>query len=94
MYSANPNVGFWQWVQSIRDPELIVMPIFFVALALIITGGLVINAIHRRRVEVDLKRELLERGLSADEIATVVSASKRSPWVCDGAGHTNGGQLG
>jgi hypothetical protein len=92
MYS-NPNVGFWQWVQSMRDPELIVLPIFFLALALVVTSGLVINAMHRRRLEVDLKRELLERGLSADEIATVVSASKKSPWLCNGAGPANKGEL-
>ena len=91
MYS-NPNIGFWQWVQSIRDPELIVMPIFFLALAIVATSGLVINAMHRRRLEVDLKRELLERGLSADEIATVVGASARKRlFGC--AGRTNGGQL-
>jgi hypothetical protein len=41
--------------------------------AIAIIGG-VVYAIHKNRLENALKRELLDRGLSADEIATVVSA--------------------
>jgi hypothetical protein len=67
--------SFWQWVQSMPHPEAIIMPIFFIALTGIVTGGIVINSIHRRRAESDLKRELLERGMSADEIATVIRAT-------------------
>jgi hypothetical protein len=67
--------SFWQWVQSMPHPEAIIMPIFFVVLTAIVTGGIVINSIHRRRTETDLKRELLERGMSADEIATVIRAT-------------------
>jgi len=67
--------SFWQWVQSMPHPEAIIMPIFFVTLTAIVTSGIVVNAIHRRRAETDLKRELLERGMSADEIATVIRAT-------------------
>jgi hypothetical protein len=69
-----PACSFWQWVQSMPHPEAIIMPIFFVVLTAIVTGGIVINSVHRRRAETDLKRELLERGMSADEIATVIRA--------------------
>jgi hypothetical protein len=34
-----------------------------------------INSVHRRRLEADLKREMLDRGMSADEIATVIEAA-------------------
>jgi hypothetical protein len=58
-------------------PEAIIMPIFFIVLTAIVTGGIVINSIHRRRTETELKRELLERGMSADEIATVIRATPK-----------------
>lgn len=80
MQSTPPDFGFWQWVQSFHSPETIIMPTFFLLLALVITGGIVINSIHRRRVEMNLKRELLERGMSADEIATVIRATPKSSW--------------
>ena len=38
-----------------------------------ITGT--INSIHHRRVETDLKREMIERGMSADEISKVIEAA-------------------
>ena len=33
-----------------------------------------INKVHRRRVEMEMKRDMLDRGMSADEIATVIEA--------------------
>jgi hypothetical protein len=36
-----------------------------------------IYRIHKNRLEVSLKRELLDRGMSADEIATIVNAKPR-----------------
>lgn len=34
-----------------------------------------ITAIHYRRVEADMKREMIERGLSADEITKIIEAA-------------------
>jgi hypothetical protein len=34
-----------------------------------------IIAIHHRRVETDMKREMIERGMSADEITKVIEAA-------------------
>src|SRR4051794_210583 len=34
-----------------------------------------INSIHRRRVEADMKREMIDRGMSADEITKVIEAA-------------------
>jgi hypothetical protein len=39
----------------------------------IISGA--IKSIYRRRAEMDLKREMIERGLSADEITKVIEAA-------------------
>lgn len=71
------NHGFWEWLQS-GDTErmaLVTIPLFFILLAIIATTGFVVNSIHRRRTEADLKRELLDRGMSAEEIATVIAAT-------------------
>jgi hypothetical protein len=77
MQSTPTDVGFWQWVQSLNSPELIVMPTFVIIVTLIVTAGIVINSIHRRRTETELKRELLERGMGAEEIATVIRAAPK-----------------
>ena len=34
-----------------------------------------INSIHHRRVEADMKRDMIERGLSADEITKIIEAA-------------------
>ncbi len=34
-----------------------------------------INSIHHRRVEADMKREMIERGMSADEITKIIEAA-------------------
>ena len=46
------------------------------ALVLLVIGAvcLTVYAIHKNRVEAELKRELLDRGMSAEEVATVISA--------------------
>jgi hypothetical protein len=34
-----------------------------------------INSIHHRRVEAEMKRDMLDRGLSADEITKIIEAA-------------------
>ncbi|HEY3393856.1 MAG TPA: hypothetical protein VGK58_14185 [Lacipirellulaceae bacterium] len=34
-----------------------------------------INSVHRRRAEIELKREMIDRGMSADEIAKVIESA-------------------
>ncbi|MCA9230609.1 MAG: hypothetical protein KDA57_08155 [Planctomycetales bacterium] len=43
-----------------------------ISLTSIIAG--VIGAVHKRNAEYELKREMLDRGMSADEIAKVIEA--------------------
>ena len=34
-----------------------------------------LNGIHRRRIEAELKRDMLDRGMSADEVVKVIEAA-------------------
>jgi len=47
--------------------------------AIVVTLGSIVaalsNSLHRRRSEFDLKREMLDRGMSADEIAKVIDSA-------------------
>ena len=45
-------------------------------LGLVMSG---IRSIQKHRAELALKREMLDRGLSAEEIATVITASSAAP---------------
>jgi hypothetical protein len=42
---------------------------------LIVWTSHTITSIHRRRLEVDMKREMIERGMTADEIVKVIEAA-------------------
>lgn len=44
-----------------------------ITLACIISSA--ISNAHQRRLEIELKREMLDRGMSADEVAKVIEAS-------------------
>ncbi len=41
----------------------------------------VVSSIHRRRAETELKRELLDRGMNADEIARVVESTQPTDFL-------------
>jgi len=71
--------NFWEWANTLNGGERL-------AILAIGIGGLVLIAIaicttvyyvHRTRSEIALKRELLEQGLGADEIATILSRPGR-----------------
>jgi len=68
--------NFWDRIPAVSSGDVIpvlVMVIIGAVTAIAIISG-VIYAIHKNRLEHALKRELLDRGMSADEIATVVRA--------------------
>ena len=72
-----PN-GFWQWVSTLKGDDLagVVVAIVVVSVVPIAIVCTTIYKVHKTLPADDaLKRELLDRGLSADEIATVISAS-------------------
>jgi hypothetical protein len=68
--------SFWEWMASLDSPERFGLVSFaMIAIVIIvITVFATIYRIHKNRLEVALKRELLDRGMSASEIAMVVRA--------------------
>jgi hypothetical protein len=72
--------NFWQWMASLDGGErfaLVVWSLFFVVFVISVVACTVYK-IHKNRLEDALKRELLDRGMSADEIAAVVQAKPMS----------------
>jgi len=45
----------------------------------IVTG--IVSSVHRRRLEADLKREMLDRGMSAGEVARIVESAPPQSWL-------------
>jgi hypothetical protein len=79
MQSVPTNV--WEWLDKIRPDDrmpIVIVSILFGLTALVFILWIFIHAvstIHRTRAESNLKHELLERGLSADEIAMIVAST-------------------
>ena len=68
--------NLWELIASL-DEGLIFAVLFFAMAALVailITIFTAVYAMHKNRLEDSLKRELLDRGMSADEIVAVVRA--------------------
>lgn len=67
---------FWMWFSKFNAEDvtgfIAVILVFFVAAVTVIC--FTVYMVHKNRAEVALKRELLDRGLTADEIATIVTA--------------------
>lgn len=66
----------WEWTASLGSEERVEI-IMLGALVLVLVALIVFGTIckmHKNRLDDALKRELLERGMSAEEIATVIRA--------------------
>ena len=67
---------FWMWFSKFNAEDITgfiaVVLVFSVAAVAVIC--ITVYMVHKNRAEVALKRELLDRGLTADEIATIISA--------------------
>jgi len=77
--------SLWEWLAAI-DPDkrfvLSIMALVFAFIVVVAAVGAVANvvrSIHQSRVESALKRELLDQGLPADEIARIVEAKSGGP---------------
>jgi hypothetical protein len=79
MSASVPNLDPWQWFQSLHSDMQMQLVCVFVVTVVVITAitCYLINSIHRCRAELQLKRELIERGMTADDIATVMHARPR-----------------
>jgi hypothetical protein len=75
---------FWSWFSKFNAEDITgfiaVVLVFFVAAVAVVC--LTFYLVHKNRAEIALKRELLDRGLAADEIATIIGAKqeKRCSW--------------
>jgi hypothetical protein len=80
MQSAPSNL--WEWFTTLPGEGqffLLVGGGMFLLFTIIIIASTV-SEMHKHRLVNELKRDLLERGLSAEEIATVVSVKPRKFW--------------
>jgi len=68
--------NLWELVASLHEGLIFAVLLFAMAalLAIVITVFTAVYAMHKNRLEDSLKRELLDRGMSADEIVAVVRA--------------------
>jgi hypothetical protein len=73
--------GRWDWFSELNAGNkfaLIIVGIScatgVICTAVVFISG-TINSIHRRRVATDLKREMIERGMTADEIVRIIEAA-------------------
>ena len=67
---------FWQWINKFNGDDVAGF-VVTVSICSLVALGIICAAIykiHKTRVEDALKRELLDRGLAADEIATIINA--------------------
>jgi hypothetical protein len=53
----------------------IILAVTLVVIVLGCVGWSAANSMHRRRLEADMKRDMLDRGMSADEVAKVIEAA-------------------
>jgi hypothetical protein len=74
MHSVPSN--FWQWYTSLSEDSQAIIPVFGAMLICVVLTiiATTIYKIHKTRTEDALKRELLDRGMSAEEIATIIAA--------------------
>jgi hypothetical protein len=69
--------NFWEWMSGLSPGDRMGL-LFFGLMALVaiiaILGGFIYR-VHKNRLEDALKRELLERGMTAEEIVAVINSS-------------------
>jgi hypothetical protein len=72
--------SFWEWI-GLMDPGMRLAAVMFTLIAAVLVFAIlagVIYKMHKNRLEDALKRELLDRGMSAAEIAMVIHATPGS----------------
>jgi hypothetical protein len=71
--------SFWEWMGSLSSDDRAGLSFAVIAavVGVIAIVATTIHHMHRNRLEDSLKREMLDRGMSAEEISTVLARSKR-----------------
>jgi hypothetical protein len=72
-------VNFWEWFTSLDTGDLAGLSILAVlgGVAVVIVLSAVVYLMHKNRLQDSLKRELLDRGFGANEIALIVYGKPR-----------------
>lgn len=73
--SSAPN-DFLMWLSTLKSDDLagVIIVVAVAGVAAVAIVCTTIYKVHKTRADDSLKRELLDRGLTADEIAMVISA--------------------
>lgn len=75
---------FWSWFSKFNADDItgFIAVVLSLGVAAVAVICFTVYMVHKNRAEVALKRELLDRGLAADEIATIIRAKQdnRCSW--------------
>lgn len=71
--------NFWDWLPKLNDGDATAILILSIFAIVGIVGiiSLTVCRVHKNRLEDTLKRELLDRGMTAEEIATVINSGQQ-----------------
>jgi hypothetical protein len=78
--NMNPT-NFWEWLPKLNDGDAtaVVILLIIALVGIVAILSWMAYRIHKNRLEDALKRELLDRGMTAEEIATVINAGQSLP---------------
>ena len=70
------STDFWQWFSAQSSEDTVGLLIFGVigVVLIVLIAAITIHYMYKTRLNYTLKREMLDRGMTADEIVAVVSA--------------------
>jgi hypothetical protein len=78
---ADLSTEWTEWSSGFESDQRFVIVLVLVGCATGLVLGLAgiisgtVSSVHRRRVETEMKRDLVERGMSADEVAKVIECA-------------------
>ena len=78
---AQVSNGWMSWLSELKPDERFALLVVAIGCAtgvfctIVVFVSSTINSIHRRRLEVEMKREMIERGMTADEITKIIEAA-------------------
>jgi len=71
------HVDFWTWISKFNGEDLtgLIAVVLVFGVAAVAVVCFTFYFVHKTRAEHALKRDLLDRGMSAEEIATIIRAA-------------------
>jgi hypothetical protein len=77
---AQAASGWMTWLSELKPDERFALLVVVIGCAtgvictVVVCVSGTINSIHRRRVEAEMKRDMIERGMTADEITKIIES--------------------